>query len=848
MAQKKVLDETEREAAIPSQEKTSVKSLLSKIDRAKTLRKTFDTKTLPAMRRKVWGTVGESGEQEVRTNLIFATIATLMPSIYAKNPEISVAPTEAVGEGVYEEIKEFCKTCEVMLNNLFIEEAGLKARAKSAARSAMTTSIGWVKMIFQESFEGDPLQVRRANDTQDNLAAVERLLTEKKDTESIEEAERKREELKIQMQSLMQSPEIRIYKGFTIDRVQTENVFILDESIIEFDDYKSACEIAQRQWMTAEDYEEKFRKPPSSSAKNFDGENDGPVTDAEGNPIANLPEGQRKSMLCVWEVWNKKTNMITTVCEGEKGYARPPFSLTPASERWYPFYAVGFNIVEGRFRPLSDVELLTKLQDEYNTTRYLFAETRKESIPVRIFRKAGGLTQEDIEAITNRRSRQMIGVEGNPSVPISQDVMQLDGIRIDPTAFDVTMIRNDMDMMVGLSDASRSNLIQAKTATEAEIMRQALMTRVAERQDHIEDVISEMARSALEIMLQKFDEAEVKQIAGSGAVWPQMSRDDIFKLVRVSVRAGSSGKPNIMKERETWAQIMPIMNDTITQVQELRAAGQFDLANSKIELLKETLARYDEKIDVDRFVPRQEMDENGQPMAEANAMQQAAQMQEQMQLLKQEYEQCQQDLQACQAELERAKLQEQAKIADAQQKAQASEADAFVSVEESRAKAVEAEAQAAIKAAQETAKTEQARIDAETKAAIEADAMRQKLEHDKELARIKSENDMRIAVLNNVMAALKPQPTVGEDGKTKDAGQPDIDTMLKVAQRVAGLNTEPVSEEMERENSNAQVLQAINGMMQMLAQHIANPPQRSAILSRNPDGTVMVRTVAKVTH
>jgi len=399
-------------------------------------------------------------------------------------------------------------------------------------------------------------------------------------------------------------------------------------------------------------------------------------------------------------------------------------------------FCLGFNPVEGRWRPLSDVELLMHLQEEYNSTRYLYAEARKEAIPVRLYRKGGELEAEDLEAIANRKPRQLIGVSGNPQIPINQDVMQLDGVKIDPAAYDVSLIRNDMDMMVGLSDASRANLIQAKTATEAQIMAQSLANRQSERQDAIEDLISEMAEAALQIMLQRFSLLEVQQIVGRGAVWPEDAGPELWTKIRVKVRAGSSGKPNQAKEREDWAQIMPVINEAMTKVAELRAAGHGDMANSVIELAKETLRRFDERIDIDRFIPR----EAGQ-----NGEQDVGQLMMQVQQLQQQLAECQQALQECQGELEKAKMQEQAKIVELNAKAAAEERqaqadaatklaeinnrsaaeqerarqEAMVKAEQERAKAAEAEAKKVIETARIEADAELQKYNVLTKAAVE---------------------------------------------------------------------------------------------------------------------------------
>ena len=778
---------SDEEREVPQAEKDVVGKLLSEIDRAKTIRKKFDTESLPKLRRYVWGT-HDSDANKTRTNLIFATIATLLPHIYAKNPEISVAPTEAVGKDEYKQIKEFCKTAQVMLNNLFIEEGQLKRRMKSNARAAMTTSVGWIKMSFQESLSGDPIIVRRANDVQDNLRRIEYLVSCSKVETDTTKLNQQREELANQLTAMMDSPEMKVYKGLVLDRVKTEDVFILDESIVEFDDYVSAKKLDHRIYMTDEEYYETFGHKVPKGAAQYGQPAPGELADETGQKIEIGGDASKASYRAVHEVWDRTSNTICCVCEGCAGYARAPYVLKPAAERWYSFFALGFNIVEGRWRPLSDVELLRQLQDEYNTTRFLFAETRKESIPTRVFRKSGNLTEEDIKALTERKARDWIGVEGNPSQPLENDIMQLDGIKIDPAAFDVTIIRNDMDMLVGLSDASRSNLIQAKTATEAEIMRQALMTRVAERQDTIEDLTSEMASAALQIFLQKFKLDEVKQIVGEGAVWPELSIEETFRKVRVSVRAGSTGKPNILKERESWAAIMPIINDTITQVMELRAAGQFDLANSKIELLKETLTRYDEKIDVDRFIPEQEMDENGQPTAQQNAIAQAQQVAEQNKTL-------QEELQKSKEALLKAQAGEQSTVAKMQ-------ADQAIATAQASAKEAEANAKAATAAADAEAKyaadVEKARIAAQSEEKQNAD-------------KLAAEKEMHTATLANQKAIAE----ISASGKIKAASAKKLSGNGET--QPDGVEAEPAAEDNEYQAMAEVLMQQGQALQQQTA-------------------------------
>jgi hypothetical protein len=411
-------------------------------------------------------------------------------------------------------------------------------------------------------------------------------------------------------------------------------------------------------------------------------------------------------------------------------WLREPYAPRYVPQRWYPFYVLGFNLIEGRWRPISDVELLQGLQDEYNTTRTNYADVREKAVPKRIVRKGGNLSEPDVKNIVDSGNKEWVAVEGNPTVPISQDVMDLKGLTIDPQAYDVTMIRNDMDLVSGRSDASRANLIKPKTATEAEIMQEAMQSRVGERRDTHEDLLSEMGEASLEVALRDLSKAEVQQIAGQDAQWPENpeSVETIFRMVSVKVRAGSSGRPNQQREREQWGQLMPVIEKTMTAVAELRAQGNYDMAEAALELLRETLRRYDEYLDLDAIIPPIEKDEQGRPVAQQQAAVELVKAKEQLAIVQEELAKCQQELQKAQAA-------EQAKIAEANNKATLATQEAERSAAQDTA---EADRQNALKVAEENRKAEEVRI-ADERAKRELDA---KVSLEKHLALIKAAADI----------------------------------------------------------------------------------------------------------
>ena len=524
-------DETKPEAS--EQENALARRWGKRLEKAlKKQREDKQEKRFKELRAYVRGDVGDDGEDGlVRTNIIHSNFAALLPQIYAKNPEIAVTPTEAAGN-VVQWVPQFCKTMQAVLNRCFIKDAKLKKRAKSAIRSAMTTSIGWAKVSWQKDIKNDPLIENRIADAQDNLQRIRHLISEIEDgDESRAELEAKQGELEQQLLALQQNPEVSVVEGLVIDRVLSEDVFILDDTIYDFDQYEQAESIAHRVWMTCEQYKQTFGKDAPKTANKY-----GSDKKEFGKSIE---QDDDSLLVAVFEAWDRVSNTVYTLCSGADEWAREPYVPQTIGKRFYPFFALAFNPIDGRVLPLSDAELLKELQDEYSTTRTNFAEHRKENLPVRVYRKSGDLTDNDVKALANRSANQWVGIEGNPDTPLQNDIAILQNPPVDPGVYDVQPILRDAEMVLGAGDAAKGSINKAKTATEAEIMAQGLQSRVAERQDVVEDWIAEMAQFAAEILLQEMTLPQVQRIAGADAVWPQLNKEQIFDLVQIEIRAGS---------------------------------------------------------------------------------------------------------------------------------------------------------------------------------------------------------------------------------------------------------------------------------------------------------------------
>lgn len=577
---------------VDAQEKALVADWNKRIEAAlKRVDKEF--KKFTENRKLMAGKQGTDEQKKMRANLHYANMASMLPQVYAKDPEFSVQPTLGVGPDNQEATRKFAATSEIVLKECLVKEANLKKHAKKQLRSTYTTSIGWLKCSWQEDRKKDPLILNQIKDTQDNINRLEMLLKELDDPSAAASHELQVAQLKQTMAGLETQQEVTIARGLALDFLMSEDVVIIDESVRSITDYPRASAIAHRVWMTVDQYKMRFGCEPKK-AKSFC-ETNGVMGDAAGNLDATL--------VCVWEIWSQDDNRIYYLCTGEEGFCENPKSPEWTGKRWFPFFLCAFNEIDGAFYPMSDVELTAQLVEEYNKNREDFVRDRKGCLPVNIARKGGSLKDEDLNNIKNREGSDLIMVEGVPGTKLSDEIFVGQLGNLQAQNYDTTPSRQDMEQMLGGGDAARGSVLKAKTATEAEIVSQGLRGRSAERQDVIEDMLNELGPYALEICLRKMSVEEVRLIAGKDAEWPSMSIDGIFNLVKVEVRGGSTGKPDRLQEQDRWTKLLPVIKEAVEQVAKLREAGQDQMANVVIELTRETLRRFDERIDIEQFLP-----------------------------------------------------------------------------------------------------------------------------------------------------------------------------------------------------------------------------------------------------
>jgi hypothetical protein len=560
---------------------------------------------------------GDSGQFEVDVPIAATYVDILASFLYAKDPDVDCLPSEAAGPARLEDARMLGKTLEVVIRRLW-RKAKLKQACEPMVRSSITTGVGWIKAAWLERVGDDPVIRQEIGDIQDNLRRIKQTTAEVESGESPKPDEQAAE-LEQQLQALEAKVEVVLARGLGIDWIQAEDVQVAP-GVPSIGHYIDAPWIAHRTFMSADDAKadypaiaEKLKhattfyqnKPVDPTVKRDTGlVADVSETDADSHRSGTNMQAGTEACVCVWEVQSRERGVVLTLVEGLHCYARPPAPPNPGTSRFYSLFLWAPGIVDGDRHPRSLISRSARLFDEYNRVRSNYATHRRRSIPKTGF-DATNLSEDEAKKLEAGGTGEMIGLKPlRPGEPIGNLLAPIQYNPVDQSLYDTSVIRTELEMLWGIQEALSSSINTAKTATEAELMQQGTMARISYRRDSLEGLLTDLAQYTGEVALQKCSHEDVVNMAGPEAYWPQgLTVEELDLLVAVEIRAGTTGKPDTVRQREAWATIMPMLQTSIMQIGQLRGSSPLDIAECFEELVAETLARTGERIDADRFLP-----------------------------------------------------------------------------------------------------------------------------------------------------------------------------------------------------------------------------------------------------
>ncbi len=434
-----------------------------------------------------------------------------------------------------------------------------KEEMKQAVRRAIVTGVSFITPGYRRVADHTPEQRLRLADMSARLAHLHRISADIEDKVLDPGTAGEIEELNLQIRDMQQRPELVLREGLAFDFDQSTRVILDPQTKRLAVGFPGADWIAREFLLPPEEVQEiygidvkKSHMPYSAGGKSG--------MDGLEEAIYGGKRPDTDKMCMVWVVQHRKHGLEYHLCDGYKDFLKEPEAPEFEVEGFFRTIPLILNQIENeeRIYPPSDVYMLRHPQAEYNRSRQMLREHRRANRPAYIASK-GSLTGEDMAKLSSHPANAVIELEGMTQGDKVQDLIQAKPVvPIDPNLYDTSFVFDDF-MRTGGSQEANLGGTAGDTATESTIAESSRMSNVRSNTDDIDGALAAIARASGQILLQAEQKERVMEIVGPGAVWPEYSMREIMEEISLTVRAGSSGRPNKAQDLQNWERAMPFL-------------------------------------------------------------------------------------------------------------------------------------------------------------------------------------------------------------------------------------------------------------------------------------------------
>ncbi len=425
------------------------------------------------------------------------------------------------------------------------QEYDYKSQLKAMVRRTKVCGVGYVKLGFQRAFEPNPEITARIGDVTSKLALIERLAEEGQEDPRDDEGQNA-EQLRTLLADLQNDKDIIVREGPVLSFPRSKDL-IIDKNCRHLKTLAGARFVAEVYDLDPEEIEEIYKVDVKDNYTKFTKKDSG---------------GKEMDKCRVYEIWDRKARQALTVCEGYHDYLKEPKTPDVNLERFWPHFPLVFNEIESEdeLYPPSDVWLARHPQEEINRSRQGLREHRIANRPWYAARH-GALEEKDKTRLSDHAAHELVELHGlGPGDEVGKLIQRGPSIAIDPAQYDVEGHFQDILRTVGSQEANLGPTSGA-TATETSIAENSRQSGQSDNIDDLDDLLTNLARSGGQLMLQELSKETVIEIAGPGAAWPEYAgtRSEIVKDLALEIEAGSSGRPNRAAELADMERAAPTL-------------------------------------------------------------------------------------------------------------------------------------------------------------------------------------------------------------------------------------------------------------------------------------------------
>ena len=462
-----------------------------------------------------------------------------------------------------QQLNRIAKTLEILYDyNIQEQVHPFKTMMKMMVRRSVTTGVGYVKLGFQRLMEVRPEIEARIADISNQLATMEQLSADIADGE-IDHDAAAAEQLRLLVQDLEGQKDHVVREGLIFD-YPTSTSIIPDPKCVHLREFLGADWVAQEYMLSSDEIKKIYKLDVGKSFNAYKRADIGQdvqslATKYMGDSVKD-GDSLVQDVACVWEIYNKSDGLVYIVCDGYKDFLREPAAPEIYMERFYPWFAYVTNECDNEktIFPPSDVNLIRHPQLEINRAREGMREHRIANRPLTATAQ-GMLDEEDLAKLQNRPANAVIELNAlQPGQKIDDLLQVVRGPGLDPNLYETNGAFEDIMRAVGTQEANLGGTSNS-TATESSIAQASMTSSLGSSIDDLNDVLTQLARAAGQVLLLNVAKETVTQIVGPGAVWPEMSAQEVAQEIFLEIEANSTGRPNQAEEIQNAERIMPLL-------------------------------------------------------------------------------------------------------------------------------------------------------------------------------------------------------------------------------------------------------------------------------------------------
>ena len=504
-------------------------------------------------------TGSETEEMFMTENIVFSNVSAIVPSIYAKNPDVEVVDRKGTNE---DKAAMYERLVEELFRIKTSPGINLKPKMRRATVMAMLTNIAYFELGYVKREDSSQAAV-------DDLTKLSEELQAAKTTKEIAEIEGKLLALEERVNMLSEA-------GPTL-KIKPPDAVILDPNC-------ETCDPVDCQYVIVADYVNTSFLQAVYGEKDEDGNwksiykpthvvdaKSSGVPDISGHDetitsfslIGNEPDYKKfgysdedsYKQACrtkVWMVWDKTTRRVMMFHDEDWSWPiwvwDDPYNLT----RFYPIFSLSFYTDPAQRYARSEVMYYLDQQDEINRVNNERARMRHWAAS-KVFVNTGILPDASaVETFLSRKTRDKVfGLKLGDGQKIGDAISAFPAPSTAlETLFDTGPLIQSINRLSSVTPILQNEQFKTNTTNKAiESYTSSTQTRLDEKIDAIEDVLGDIGQALIEMCIQFMTEEQVVALVGEDVVtkaggWSQDMRPDQFlQSYNFNTVGGSTLKP-----------------------------------------------------------------------------------------------------------------------------------------------------------------------------------------------------------------------------------------------------------------------------------------------------------------